>query len=156
MAAFHPFLPLAFHPLRTLTPRLKRRMARPFRIAALTVVAAVAAGSSGCAPRPGKPLADGCYYADGVAVLKVQGHSGKLLVPGNIQTVAVVPDASAEQAGVTFTPGFHLRVGPPLTALRVTSLRSSSMMMKPDSDRPTIMAITDPMGLIDLTEGPAC
>jgi hypothetical protein len=30
------------------------------------------------------------------------------------------------------------------------------MMMKPLTDRPTIMAIEDPMGLIDLVQGPPC
>jgi hypothetical protein len=43
-----------------------------------------------------------------------------------------------------------------LTAVRVTNLHSSSMMMKPYADRPTIMAITDPMCQIDLVQGPGC
>jgi hypothetical protein len=89
-------------------------------------------------------------------VLKVKGDQGTLLVPGNVQTVAVAPDASAEQSGVTFTPGFHLRDGPSLTVTRVTDLPSSSIMMKPYTARPTIMAIKDPEGLIDLVQGPTC
>lgn len=89
-------------------------------------------------------------------MLKVQGHIGKLLIPGNIQTVAVTPETLEGQEGVKFSPGFHLREGRTLTAVRVTNLQSSSMMMKPYADRPTIMAITDPMGLIDLVQGPSC
>lgn len=89
-------------------------------------------------------------------MLKVQGHNGKLLIPGNIQAVAVVPDVSEEQASVTLPPGFHLGEGQPLTAVRVIDLQSSSMMMKPCTDRPTIMAIMDPMGLIDLVQGTSC
>ena len=131
-------------------------MARFVRSVVSALATALVAGSSGCAPRPGKPLVDGCYYAHGVAVLKVQGHNGTLLVPGDIQNVAVRPDVSAQQAGVTFTPGFHLREGPPLTAVRVTDLQSSSSMMKPDTERPTILAIMDPMGLMDLVQGPTC
>ena len=84
-------------------------------------------------------------------MLRVQGDKGTLLVPGNIQTVTVVPDASAQQAGV-----IHLHNKGTLTAARVTELPSSSMMMKPYADRPTIMAITEPQGLIDLVEGPRC
>ena len=101
-------------------------------------------------------MADGCYYARGVAVLKVEGNKGTLLVPSNIHTVTVVPDSSEQQAGATFTPGFHLHEGPSLTATRVTDLPRSSVMMKPYTDRPTIMAITEPEGLIDLAQGPAC
>jgi hypothetical protein len=143
-----------FDPLQTLAPALHRGMARSFGAAVLA--AALAGGSSGCAPRAGKPLVDGCYYAGGVPVLRVQGHTGTLLVPGNIQTVSVEPDASTEQAGVTFRPGFHLRQGPPLTAVRVTDLPSSSVMMKPSTVRPTIMAIADPMGFIELVQGTIC
>jgi len=99
---------------------------------------------------------DGCYYAGSVAVLKVQGDKGTLMVPGDIQTVHVKPDASTEQAGVTFAPGFRLHRGPPLTVSLVKDMPESSMMMKPYSDRPTIMAITEPMGLIDIVQGPPC
>jgi hypothetical protein len=35
-------------------------------------------------------------------------------------------------------------------------LPSSSMMMMPLTDEPTIMAIADPMGTVALTRGPDC
>jgi hypothetical protein len=119
-------------------------------------VALLSGSCSFAPPPPGKPLVDGCYYADRVATLKVEADKGTLLVPGNIREVRVRPDASQDQTGVTFTPGFHLHRGPPLTASLVTGMPHSSMMMKPLTDRPTIMAIEDPMGLIDLVQGPPC
>lgn len=131
-------------------------MAHPARTAFLTLAIALLGGACSSAPPPGKQLTDGCYYARGVVVLKVEGDKATLLVPGNIQTATVASDASAEQSGVTFTPGFHLRDGSPLTVARATELPSSSMMMKPYTDLPTIMAIKDPQGLIDLVQGPTC
>lgn len=125
--------------------------------AVLAISVALASGSCNVAPPPpGKPLADGCYYADRVAVLKVEGSKGTLLVPGNVRELHVRPDAHQDQTGATFTPGFHLHRGPPLTASLVKEFPHSSMMMKPLTDQPTIMAIEDPMGLIDLVQGPPC
>ena len=127
------------------------------RPAVFAISVALASASCNVAPPPpGKPLVDGCYYADRVAVLKVEGSKGTLLVPGNVREVDVRPDAHQDQTGVTFTPGFHLHRGPPLTAKLRTEFPRSSMMMKPLTDRPTIMAIEDPMGLIDLVQGPPC
>jgi len=129
------------------------------RLGPAIVAISVALATGSCSvspPPPGKPLVNGCYYADRVAVLKVEGNKGTLLVPSNVRELHVRPDAHQDQTGVTFTPGFHLDKGPPLTASLRTEFPRSSMMMKPLTDRPTIMAIEDPMGLIDLVQGPPC
>jgi hypothetical protein len=147
----------AFDPLRTLQQEPHRSMVSRLCSLGLTISVGLVSGSCSFAPPPpGKPLVDGCYYADRVPILKVEGDKGTLLVPGNIREVRVRRDASKEQTGVTFTPGFHLQRGRSLTASLVTGLPHSSMMMKPFTDRPTIMAIEDPIGLIDLVQGPPC
>lgn len=121
--------------------------------------AIVGLATSSCdlpAPAPGKPLTNGCYYAGQVAVLRVQHNLGTILVPGDVRQVRVALDSSDGQSGVIFTPGFHLLPGPPIRVRRETDLPSSSMMMMPYTDEPTIMAIADPLDIVPLTRGPDC
>jgi hypothetical protein len=129
---------------------------REMKIAALILVLMLAPVISGCSPPPGKPLTSGCYYAGSVPVLRVTGVTASILIPGNIARVNVVPDTSPDQSGATFEPGFHIAAGPPLRAVRVNDLPRSSMMMEPYSGTPTIMAIAEPTGMIELARGRPC
>lgn len=130
------------------------------RLAPFVAFVALALPTTACnplaPPPPGEGLTDGCYYARNVAVLKVQGDTGTVLVPGNVHAVQISRDVSPEQTGVTFTPGFHIIPGPPLRVALLTDLPSSSLMMKPYVDQPTIMAFAEPQGMVELARGPSC
>lgn len=131
------------------------------RLFALVAILTSGVTTTGCnplaPPPPGKELADGCYYAGHIPVLKIEGDRGTFLIPGNVHTVAVERDASSEQTGATFTPGFHIVPGPPLRVARATDFPSISLMMKPYSEEPTIMgAFADPQPMADLVRGVSC
>ena len=126
------------------------------KIAASLSALTISVAATACSPPAGKPLTDGCYYAGAVPVLRVNGVKGDVLIPGDVGHVRVMADTSPDQAGVTFEPGFHIVTGSPLKAQRSVDLPRSSMMMKPLTSEPTIMAITEPSGLIDLVKGKRC
>lgn len=126
------------------------------KIAASLLTLTIGVVATACSPPAGKPLTDGCYYAGAVPVLRVNGVKGNILIPGDISRVRVIADASPDDAGVTFEPGFHIVTGSPLKVQRSVDLPRSSMMMKPLTNEPTIMAIAEPSGLIDLVKGTPC
>lgn len=124
------------------------------RVASLALI--LPASMSGCSSHSSAPLTDGCYYAGAVPVLRVTGVSGDLLIPGNVGRVRVSAYSSPSQAGVTFEPGFYILSGPPLRVEKATELPRSSLMMKQSTAEPTIMAVAEPAGSIDLVKGKGC
>ncbi len=155
----------AFDPLQTLTCGLDRSMSRRFLKALLVLEAALLSAScSRTEPPPAKPLADGCYYAGNVPVLKVHGMVGVILIPGPVQQVSVKRfedrgdgeiDMGKGDAWVEFSPAFVFNAHPLSTRLG-PGTSEISMMMKRGTPRPTIDTVAYPNESLELVQGPKC
>jgi len=115
-------------------------------------------------PPAAKPLADGCYYAGRVPVLKVRGTTGVVLVPGPVKQVSVKRfedkggpglDTWKGEAWVEFSPAFLFNANPLSTQL-APGTSSIEMQMKRGTDRPTIDVVAFPNESIDLAQGRPC
>jgi len=124
----------------------------------------VSASCSRNDPPAAKPLADGCYYAGRVPVLRVRGTAGLVLVPGPVQQVSVKRfedkggpglDTWEGEAWVELNPAFLFNANPLSTRL-TPGTSGIEMQMKRGTDRPTISVVAFPNEPIELVQGPDC
>lgn len=110
-------------------------------------------------PSPGLGVTDGCYYAGATPVLRVKSLHGTFLIPGTVREVRITPQKN-DASGVTaamFEPGFELKTSPRLETITPTDMRERIfLMMESGASVPTIMASSEPMGLVFLARGAAC
>jgi hypothetical protein len=112
-------------------------------------------------PHQGRALAvtDGCYYAGATPVLRIRAERGVFLIPGAVRDVRITSEKN-DVNGVTstmFEPGFELKTDPRLETTSQADFRDRVfLMMQPGTSVPTIMATSEPLGLVLLARGAEC
>ena len=105
-------------------------------------------------------LADGCYYAGGKPVFKIEGKSGRMLIPGDVQTFNVFRGVDSMGAYATFAPGFFFDKGNlegvPMTVGTDPGREPFRQSMKPGTQTPTIEMNWATYGHEDAVLGKSC
>jgi hypothetical protein len=100
-------------------------------------------------------LRDGCYLDETthVPVLRVNGHHGVVLVPGDVRELTLTPRRGSDGASVEIYAGFV--VDSPVTRVKlIWSMITTRFKIVPGAAGPTIMANMEAYGETPLVFGP--